>query len=76
MIERKTDGHPLFATSLIQLLLERGDLVRRDGRWTLDGSLSDDDIETPQGVRSIISKKLDGARRGCAARAPVREYRR
>ncbi len=59
VIERKTDGHPLFATSLIQLLLERGDLVQRDGRWTLDGSLSDDDIETPQGVRSIISKKLD-----------------
>ena len=59
VIERKTDGHPLFATSLIQLLLERGDLVQCDGRWTLDGSLSDDDIETPQGVRSIISKKLD-----------------
>ena len=59
LIERETDGHPLFATSLIQLLLERGSLVQRDGRWTLDGSLSDGDIETPQGVRSIISKKLD-----------------
>ena len=59
LLQRKTDGHPLFATLLIQWLLERGDIVRSDDGWTLQRSLSDEDVQAPQGVRSIIRKKLE-----------------
>ena len=58
LIQRKTDGHPLFATLLIQWLLERGDIVQSPDRWTLQGAVSDETVQAPQGVRSLIRTKL------------------
>ena len=60
LIQRKTDGHPLFATLLIQWLLERGDIVRSPDGWTLPHAVTDEHVEAPQGVRSIIRTKLEG----------------
>ena len=58
LIQRKTDGHPLFATLLIQWLLERGDIVQSLDRWTLQDTVSDETVQAPQGVRSLIRTKL------------------
>ncbi|MCH7748721.1 MAG: hypothetical protein IH939_11560 [Acidobacteria bacterium] len=59
LIQRKTDGHPLFATLLIQWLLERGHIVRSSDGWTLPHAVTDEHVEAPQGVRSIIRTKLE-----------------
>ena len=58
LIQQKTDGHPLFATLLIQWLLERGDIFRSPDGWTLQHAVSDETVQAPQGVRSIIRTKL------------------
>jgi tetratricopeptide (TPR) repeat protein len=59
LIERKTEGHPLFATSLIQFLAERGDIGRVNAHWSLTRQLSAMDLEAPENVLSMIRKKID-----------------
>jgi serine/threonine protein kinase/tetratricopeptide (TPR) repeat protein len=59
LVHDKTEGHPLFATSLIQYLGERGDFARTSGVWTLARPLSEMDLEAPESVRAMISKKID-----------------
>jgi DNA-binding winged helix-turn-helix (wHTH) protein/tetratricopeptide (TPR) repeat protein len=60
LISRKTEGHPLFATSLAQYLAERDDIIRSDGDcWTLARPLSEMDLETPENVRSMIRRKVE-----------------
>jgi DNA-binding winged helix-turn-helix (wHTH) protein/tetratricopeptide (TPR) repeat protein len=60
LIARKTEGHPLFATSLAQFLAERDDIIRSDDdRWTLARPLSEMDLETPENVRSMIRRKVE-----------------
>jgi serine/threonine protein kinase/tetratricopeptide (TPR) repeat protein len=59
LIQRKTEGHPLFATSLVQFLRERGDIARTNNHWTLTRPLSDMDLEIPENVRSMIRKKIE-----------------
>lgn len=59
MIHRKTEGHPLFATGVFQLLAERGDVVKRDGLWSLARPAGEIDLAVPESVRSMIGKKLE-----------------
>ena len=59
LLERKTEGHPLFATSLVDLLVERDDIALVKKRWTLTRPASEMDLEAPQSVRSMIRKKLE-----------------
>jgi tRNA A-37 threonylcarbamoyl transferase component Bud32/tetratricopeptide (TPR) repeat protein len=59
LIERKTEGHPLFATSLVQFLAERGDITRTNAHWTLGRELSEMDLEVPESVRGMIRKKIE-----------------
>jgi tetratricopeptide (TPR) repeat protein len=59
LIERKTEGHPLFATSLIQFLVERGDIARVNEHWTLRRPLEELDLEAPETVRGLLQKKLE-----------------
>ncbi len=59
LIQRKTEGHPLFATSLVQFLNERGDIAKVNEHWTLTRPLSEMDLETPESVRSMIRKKIE-----------------
>jgi predicted ATPase len=59
LIERKTEGHPLFAANLTQFLAERGDLTNTDGVWTLARELTKMDIEVPESVRGIIRKNIE-----------------
>lgn len=59
MIHEKTEGHPLFAANLIHYLGERGDLAKANAHWSLTRPLAELDLEAPESVRSMISKKID-----------------
>ena len=59
LIQRKTEGHPLFVAGLLQFLSERGDIQRLDSRWSLARPLSEMDLEVPKNVRSMILKKME-----------------
>ncbi len=70
VIHSKSEGHPLFATGAIQILAERGDIVRdnarnnlRDsvrtnGAWKLKQPLERMELDVPVSVRSMIEKKV------------------
>jgi len=59
LVHDKTEGHPLFAANLLQYLSERGDLVKANSRWSLVRPLAEMDLEAPESVRGMISKKID-----------------
>jgi tetratricopeptide (TPR) repeat protein len=58
MIHGRTEGHPLFATGAIELLAERGDIVRANGAWRLKQPLAQIELDAPVSVRSMIEKKV------------------
>jgi tetratricopeptide (TPR) repeat protein len=59
LVQRKTEGHPLFVTGLLQFLNERGDIHRVNRHWSLARPLSEMDLEVPESVRSMILKKME-----------------
>lgn len=59
LIHRKTEGQPLFATSLLEFLAQRGDIANVSERWTLTRRLSELGLEAPLNVRKFIRRKLD-----------------
>jgi serine/threonine protein kinase len=59
LIYEKTEGHPLFATNLLQYLGERGDIARVNSHWSLVRPLAEMNLEVPESVRSMIGKKID-----------------
>jgi len=64
LIHRKTEGHPLFATGTVQLLVERGDIARSGDCWVLSRPLSQMDLQVPATVRSMIAKQLEVLKEG------------
>jgi tetratricopeptide (TPR) repeat protein len=58
VIHKKSEGHSLFATGAIQLLAERGDIVRNNGAWKLSQPLAQIELNAPVSVRSMIEKKI------------------
>jgi hypothetical protein len=63
MVHRRTDGHPLFAMSLIQFLVERGDITRPGDRWTLARPASELRLDTPARHRSPTRNQFVPLRR-------------
>ena len=59
LIQRKTEGHPLFATSLMQFLADHGDIAKVNESWALVRPLADMDLVAPENVRSMIRKKIE-----------------
>jgi tetratricopeptide (TPR) repeat protein/predicted Ser/Thr protein kinase len=59
LVQRKTEGHPLFITGLLQFLSERGDIHRVNSHWSLARPVSEMDLEVPESVRSMILKKME-----------------
>jgi tRNA A-37 threonylcarbamoyl transferase component Bud32/tetratricopeptide (TPR) repeat protein len=55
VIHSKSEGHPLFATGAIQILAERGDIVRTNDAWKLKQQM---ELDVPVSVRSMIEKKV------------------
>jgi tetratricopeptide (TPR) repeat protein/predicted Ser/Thr protein kinase len=62
VIHSKSEGHPLFATGAIQVLAERGNMVRdtlrSNGAWKLKQPLEQMELDVPVSVRSMIEKKV------------------
>ncbi len=59
IIERKTEGHPLFAISLADFMAESRNIAKINGRWSLARELSEMNLEAPENVRSMIRKKIE-----------------
>jgi tetratricopeptide (TPR) repeat protein len=58
-LHEKTEGHPLFTANLLQYLSERGDIAKTNEHWSLKRPLSEIELEAPESVRSMISRKID-----------------
>lgn len=58
VIHSRSEGHPLFATGAIQILAERGVIVRINGAWKLNQPLEQVQLDVPVSVRSMIEKKV------------------
>ena len=58
VLRRKTDGHPLFSTSLVQYLVQQEQIGRSDDRWSLMAPLSEMELEVPESVRSMVRKQI------------------
>jgi tetratricopeptide (TPR) repeat protein len=59
LLERRTEGHPLFLGSLTQFLRERGDIVWNGQAFALARPLADADVPAPENVRGMIRRSLD-----------------
>ena len=55
LLHRWTEGNPFFVQQLLRALVERGDVCRRDGRWTRTAA---EELPVPEGVRSVIRQRL------------------
>ena len=58
LLLRRTEGHPLFATGLVQFLVERGDIAHDGNRWRLIRPLAEITLEAPESVRGMIARKI------------------
>jgi predicted ATPase len=56
-IAESADGNPFFAAELVRMLRERGELVQRDGCWTLSAPTRP--LQFPPTVTAIIEARLD-----------------
>ncbi len=59
LIYHKTEGHPLFATNLVQYMADRGDIVQTNAHWSLSRPLAEMELEAPESVRSLLHKKIE-----------------
>lgn len=57
VIHHRTEGHPFFVSSLVQLLVDRGDIAREGEAWTAR-STSEADLDTPETVRALVRRKV------------------
>ncbi len=57
LFSRLTDGNPLFLLTMVEDLLERGQLVERDGCWQLDQE--SEELGVADSLRQMIQEKLE-----------------
>jgi class 3 adenylate cyclase len=55
-LRAETGGNPFFVGQMVRHLNESGAVVRRDGRWTSERSLSE--VGVPETVRDVIVQRL------------------
>ncbi len=64
-IYRETEGNPFFVEEVFQHLSEQGKLLDAAGRWRPDLEVSE--LDVPEGVRLVISRRLDRVSDECRA---------
>ena len=58
-IYRRTAGHPFFVTSVVQLLCERGDVVRSSSGWVLARPLAETALDdAPPSVQALVRRRI------------------
>jgi tetratricopeptide (TPR) repeat protein len=58
-IHQRTEGHPFFVTSLVDLFLERGDIVKGGDGWGLARPVPELDFEAPESARELVRRRLE-----------------
>jgi class 3 adenylate cyclase/tetratricopeptide (TPR) repeat protein len=55
LVHRRTEGNPFFVQHVLRVLVERGDVYQRDGRWDRRDVA---EIEVPETVRAVIAQRF------------------
>ena len=58
LLFKSTEGHPLFAVSLVQLFIQRGDLQHTGQAWQLTTPIDRLRVVIPRTVEAVIRRKL------------------
>ena len=59
-VHRRTDGHPLFVVSIVDLLVSRGDVAPEgESSWALARPLAESDRDVPESLRDMIRRKVE-----------------
>jgi tetratricopeptide (TPR) repeat protein len=56
----RTEGLPLFVRSLVDILVERQDVVRGDGGWTLARPVEELNLEPTKGLQDLVRQQMEG----------------
>jgi tetratricopeptide (TPR) repeat protein len=62
-LHTRTEGLALFVRSLVDILVERGDVVRDGEGWSLARPLEELDLEPTKGILDLVRHQLDGLAR-------------
>jgi DNA-binding winged helix-turn-helix (wHTH) protein/predicted ATPase len=57
-IHRRTDGHPLFVTTLVDALVRQGWLVERAGRWEATAGIEAAAEEIPKSLQELVEQQF------------------
>ncbi len=58
-VHGRTDGHPLFIVSFVELLCARGAITEEDGVWELRKPIAESDHDVPQNLRDMIRRQVE-----------------
>jgi DNA-binding SARP family transcriptional activator len=56
MVHGETAGNPFYVREMLSLLAEKGDIVRREGRWV--SGLPVAKLDVPDSVRDVVERRL------------------
>jgi tetratricopeptide (TPR) repeat protein len=59
-LHARTEGLALFVRSLVDVLVERGDIERGEGGWALARPVEGLDLEATKGLRDLVRQQLEG----------------
>ena len=74
VVNRRTEGNPLFMVSVIDDLVGRGLIAMREDRWELRGGLQEVEVSVPESLRQMIERRIEqlgGAERRILAAGSV-----
>src|SRR3954451_13757941 len=57
-ISARADGIPLYVVETIRMLQDRGVLIEEDGRYVVQGDVSD--LDVPESLHALVASRLDG----------------
>ena len=58
-VHARTDGRPLFMTTIVEHLVHQGLVVRREGQWTLRDGSEAITARLPEGLRQLLVRRLE-----------------
>jgi DNA-binding winged helix-turn-helix (wHTH) protein/tetratricopeptide (TPR) repeat protein len=59
VINRRTEGNPLFMVSVVDDLVGRELIAMRDGRWEVRAGLEEVELSVPESLRQMIERRID-----------------
>src|SRR5215831_270211 len=59
VINRRTEGNPLFMVSVLDDLVARGLIALADDRWDLRAALPEVEVSVPESLRQMIERRIE-----------------